>query len=161
MNRVLRSLLLAGGAVLLLAGSGGTAVRAAAESTTTPFETVIPDPCTGEDVLVSGSLHTVGQAVQDAHGGFHINGHITLQGISGVGLSTGTTYHWTGGARINVHYGCGVDCSPPYEQTSGSNFQLIGQGSAPDEQVHALTHITVNANGELTANVQEFRMTCR
>lgn len=161
MNRILWSLLLAAGAILLLAGSGGTAVRAAAESTTTPFEDVIPNPCTGEDVLVSGSLHTVGQVVQDAHGGFHISGHYNFEGISGVGLSTGTIYHWTGGARINVHYGCGDLCSPPFEETSGSDFQLIGQGSTPDEQVHALTHITVNANGELTADVQEFRMTCR
>ncbi len=160
MNRVLRSLILVGAGILLLLGSGSPPASAAAQSTTTPFEAVIPDPCTGEDVLVSGSVHMVGEVHQDAHGGYHINGHYNFQGISGVGLSTGTAYHWTGGARIAVHYGCGDLCSPPFEQTSGSNFELVGQGATPNEQVHALTHITVNANGVLTAEVQAFRMEC-
>jgi hypothetical protein len=44
--------------------------------------------------------------------------------------------------------------------TNPVNILLIAQGPAPDLQYHALLHITVNENGEVTSTVIEERVSC-
>jgi hypothetical protein len=44
--------------------------------------------------------------------------------------------------------------------TNPVNILLIAQGPAPDFQYHALLHITVNENGEVTSTVIEERVSC-
>ena len=40
------------------------------------------------------------------------------------------------------------------------NFDIIGQGPGNNFREHVVTHVTFNANGTITANVDDFRATC-
>jgi hypothetical protein len=61
----------------------------------TPF---VPcaDGGAGELVELSGPLHMLFHVTEDANGGIHVKSHVQPQGISGVGMSTGTKYQGTG-----------------------------------------------------------------
>ncbi|MBI4420235.1 MAG: hypothetical protein HY560_05360, partial [Gemmatimonadetes bacterium] len=48
-----------------------------------------------------------------------------------------------------------------FNTTYVNNFRIIGEGSGNNLLVHATSHITVNANGELTAVVDNFSVECR
>lgn len=42
-----------------------------------------------------------------------------------------------------------------------NNFRMIGQGPGNNFAIHQNIHITVNADGEITAQVDNHRVTCR
>jgi hypothetical protein len=42
-----------------------------------------------------------------------------------------------------------------------NNFRLIGQGSGNNLQVHQNVHITINANGTVTATVDNTSVDCK
>src|SRR5438093_9153022 len=74
--------------------------QAAAAGTTivqsVPLALTAAVPCanggTGESVQLSGSLQIVDTITFDAGGGVHLYSHFNPQGVSGIGLVTGTTY---------------------------------------------------------------------
>jgi hypothetical protein len=48
----------------------------------------------------------------------------------------------------------------PFIETFVNNFKIIGQGPGNNFLVHQNVHITVNANGTLTASVDNFSTEC-
>src|ERR671921_3051943 len=60
----------------------------AATSTTIPLDVIRSGDCTGEDVQLSGTIHLVSQTQRDGS----VVGHFNYQNVSGVGLTSGTTY---------------------------------------------------------------------
>lgn len=123
-----------------------------------PTNFVVNIPCSGDVVVGSGNLHILATATADGNGGFHIKTHSQPQGVSGT---------VTAGPNIGVKYqGVGVT----QDQTNlkvGSTFTFInrfdwiGQGTAPNLRVHNTVHLTVNANGVVTANVVKTEVTCK
>lgn len=111
----------------------------------------------GENVQLSGTLHIVSRAVDDGSGGFHVSSHSNPQGVSGVGLISGDKYQGTGVTRNNVNF------KPPFpsESTYVNNFRIIGQGPGNNYLVHETIHMTVNANGEVTADVVNTSVDCK
>ena len=122
----------------------------AATSTTIPFEAIRSGDCTGEDVELSGTIHLVSQLQSD---GSEV-GQINYQGVSGVGLTSGTTYR----ASSVDHFRLGAPF--PSDITSVRSVRLISPGAEDNLLVRFLFHITVNANGETTAEVREVNMEC-
>jgi hypothetical protein len=127
------------------------------------FEISLPVsiPCanngSGEDVLLEGILHET----------FHLtvnNNKFLLkiidnpQGISGTGQVTGDKYHATGETQdvINQSFVNGV-----YNETYVNNFRIIGQGTGNNFIVHENFHITVNANGTVTALLDNLTADCK
>lgn len=111
----------------------------------------------GEDVVLSGYLHVLTS--------FTINDNIVRgkflfqpQGISGVGLTTGDTYHATGGTQGEFK---GSFVNGQYEETSVNNFRIIGQGTGNNLLVHENFHITVNANGVVTTVIDNTTIDCK
>jgi hypothetical protein len=113
----------------------------------------------GETVLLLGELHIV----------FHItiteDGHVTVksqanpQGVSGVGSTTGDKYQGTGVTSTTATFDEVEEF--PAEFTLINNFRIIGQGPAGNDLlVHTTDHVTVNANGEMTADVHIENVTC-
>jgi hypothetical protein len=125
-----------------------------------PFSTVVLVPCAldgaGELVLLEGSLHLVTHFTEDGAGGFHVMNEANPQGVSGTGLTSGDKYQGTGVTRsnFNVH---GI----PFNQTFVNNFRIIGEGPGNNLLIHQNVHITVNANGQVTAMVDNFSAECR
>jgi hypothetical protein len=123
-----------------------------------PFSLVAFVPCAnggaGELVLVEGTLHVlVTETVNDNHVSFKI--HFQPQGATGIGLTTGDTYHATGVTQEHVSIGPGLN------DTFVNNFRIIGEGPDNNLLVHQLIHLTINANGEVTADIVSSSVECR
>ncbi|MFN2637789.1 MAG: hypothetical protein ABR585_12255 [Gemmatimonadaceae bacterium] len=113
--------------------------------------------CGGEDIAVTGTFHRILTITSDRAGGFHVNDHMDYTGLQGTSAITGAKYVAN---QISV-----VNFNVPgpqlgFEVTRETSFKLIGQGTAPDEVLTMLIHYTINANGELTTFVDNFRVRC-
>jgi hypothetical protein len=109
--------------------------------------------CTGEEVFIEGTMHTVAHTTIDANGERHIKFHFSLQG-QGEGASSGDKYVFH---RVdNSHQNFTEDNA---NFTFSDSANLIRQGSATptdDLQGKILFHITINAQGEVTTVVDKF-----
>jgi hypothetical protein len=54
-----------------------------------------------------------------------------------------------------------IEPPPPFDMTLVNNFRIIGAGDANNFMVHTTVHVTVNANGEVTASVTNTDVTCQ
>jgi hypothetical protein len=107
-----------------------------------------PDP-----VALSGTLHEVFTTVD--------NGSTVLvsvvdnpQGVTGIGLVSGLTYQGTGVTRESFTLAKGST------DTFVNNFRLISRGPGSDVIVQDVFHITVNANGDVTATLDRTTVNC-
>ena len=135
------------------------AASAFTSSITFPFDIVVFVPCAaggaGEEVALSGTLHDLFHFTVDNRGGVHFKFLDNPQGVTGVGLTTGAKYQATGVTQTGFNAKLG-------EQTTFvNNFRIIGQGPGNNFLVHENYHVTVNANGTLTAYVDNFRADCK
>jgi hypothetical protein len=123
-----------------------------------PIAIAVFVPCAdggaGELVVLEGDLHVLLSITQnDNH--LSVKSHSQPQGISGTGLSTGDTYQGTGVTQDQFTTGLGVTF------TFVNNFRIIGEGPGNNILVHETFHVTINANGEVTATVDNFSVECR
>jgi hypothetical protein len=123
-----------------------------------PFAQVVFVPCAnggaGELVLIEGRLHIlITETVNDNHASLKL--HFQPQGAKGTGLTTGDSYNATGVTQEHIVIG------PTFTDTFVNNFRIIGQGNDNNLLVHQTVHVTFNANGELTALVENTSVECR
>jgi hypothetical protein len=137
---------------------------AAATSTTSekfPFQIDVFVQCAnggaGEDISLSGTLHVVNSLTVSNTGNIVFKSQAQPQRLSGVGAETGDLYQGTGVTQTHIT----ELSSLPYTETFVNNFRMIGQGPGNNFLVHQTVHITVNANGEVTAEVDEGKTECK
>jgi hypothetical protein len=122
----------------------------------TPF-TFFLGGCTGETAVVEGTMVTVAHTTIDANGGFHDKFQFRLQG-QGEGQLSGDKYvfNWVGNLNRNFAPGALPTVTQP------ETFQIIHQGetTTDDLQGKVVFHITVNAQGEVTTEVQNVEFVC-
>ncbi len=128
---------------------------------TVPTNIYVSIPCAlggqGEDVYLSGDLHVVLHFTLDASGsGYHVDEHYQPQGITGVGMTSGVKYQATGVTRSSENFR-----ALPYSYTFVNNFRLIGAGPGNNYLLHETFHLTINANGELTAVADNYGVDCK
>jgi hypothetical protein len=132
------------------------AVKAMAAVTTNidiPLSGAVFNPCNGETVTFSGVDHFTAQVTLNGAGGFHTDFHDNI--------------HVTGTGSLGNEYEGNQEDNGPLNgrvamvQTLPFTFSEIGKGSAPNFEVHALQHITINANGIVTVFVSNFTSSCR
>jgi hypothetical protein len=119
----------------------------------------IPAPCggeTGEIVSLSGSLNIV---AINTFSGKTLTTQVKFipQGVTGVGQTTGNAYEGTGATQRTII--TAVD-QLPMETIEVNNFNIISHGADLNSREHDLIHITVNANGETTANIDNSSIIC-
>jgi hypothetical protein len=126
-----------------------------------PFAHLVEVPCAnggaGEFVLVSGTLHILFHVTTNRNQ-MILTSHRQLQGATGVGQITGDVYHApdVDNATINtVPLNAGAQTV-----TSVSTLNLLG-GADNNLIVHLNIHLTVNANGDITAEVTNTSFDCR
>jgi len=121
-----------------------------------PFAFDVFVPCAnngaGEVVTLVGTLHEVFHIVFDANGRVHFKIHDQPQSVSGIGQTSGAKYQGTGVTQQQAG-------TNPF--TFVNNFRIIGQGPGNNFLVHQLFHVTVNANGNVTAFVDRASFECR
>jgi hypothetical protein len=123
-----------------------------------PLDTTVFVPCAnggaGENVHLSGPHHMLISLTSDARGALHAHFTFNPQGIHGIGSITGRTYQGVGKTEGNFNGNAGST------NTLGLTFDLVGQGPGNDLKVHETMHVTVRADGTVTASVDDFRLTC-
>jgi hypothetical protein len=123
-----------------------------------PLAFVVSNPCAndgaGEDVPLTGTLHTLITATEDKGGGFHINLHFTER-ATGVGLTTGATYQ-ASGIATNI-----FNAKVGQVSTLVNTLRLIGQGPGNNLLIHEIIHLTINANGVVTAEFFRASQECK
>lgn len=126
-----------------------------------PFSTQVYIPCAaggaGEFVEISGNLHVVFHVTINGNNAI-IKSHAQPQGISGVGMTTGLMYQATG---VTQDISKSSASNGQYAYSFVNNFRIIGQGPGNNYIVQNLFHVTFNANGELTAEVDNFTSECK
>jgi hypothetical protein len=118
-----------------------------------PIVTTDDSVCLGETFDVVGTLHVLGTLTEDANGGLHFRGSTTFHATA-VGLASGATY------KIAYHVthdsnNVAADGTP---RTAGVLVidRVIRRGEprdADDWRVNFMLHVTINANGTVTADV--------
>jgi hypothetical protein len=124
-----------------------------------PVDTTIFLPCaagSGELVAVTGNVHAVFSVTNDRNGGVHIHTQFNNAGIRGIGLLTGDKYQVAGGNRFESNATGGMS-----EFTFTNSFIMTGPGRGNNLYIHELMHVTINANGEITAHVEMIEGHCR
>jgi hypothetical protein len=129
--------------------------QAAATTEQVPFEADVL-ACNGDVIHLSGTLLMVFTETVTPPGGFVFSSHFQPQGVKGVDLVTGTTFIATGLTRDIVVV------SPPggFTETFVNQFHIQATTGAESFIVREVFHITVNANGDVTAFVDNFSATC-
>jgi hypothetical protein len=109
----------------------------------------------GEAVWVSGTYRVTAHTTFDNRGGWHSMYHVVSKNLQGVGLTSGDKYQGKYVYRGSFHAKKG------YTDTFKDSFKLIGQGPGNNLMYSFQWHITVNANGEVTAVVENWKWVCK
>lgn len=124
-----------------------------------PLATTVLVPCAaagaGELVDLIGEVHAVFSVTTDGHGGVHIATHFNNAGLSGIGLTTGDKYQASGGDHFVSNSGGGAN-----EFTFVNNFLMTAPGSGNNLRVHELVHVTIAANGAVSAAIDNITVDC-
>lgn len=132
-----------------LVGAGApVAAMAGATQITLPVSTSF-SLCNGDAVNVTGTIHGQLNDVTSSDGTTHFSISENFRDVQGVDTTTGATYHVTGGASVVENVS--VNTTGTIHLVEHVTF--VGTGSAPDFAVVVREHMTVNANGTVTANI--------
>lgn len=148
---------------LLFTALVGAGHEAFGQATTTTTNETIPftgnafNPCNGDQVTFSGNLHVVNTMTTNASGGTHLKTHINYQSVTGTGIPSGITYN----VRTVTNEVVNDNDGPQSTATVISTVKLIAHGPALNFFLRTVLHITINANGETTSQVQEVSFECR
>lgn len=158
----LRRILLASFLWLLLVGP--PCFGQASTSTTSfdvPISLQVFVPCaaggTGELIDVSGPLHVVMSDTVNKNN-VRFTSSFNPHRVVGTGETTSDTYHATGLTRFDTTASVN---GFPIETTFVNNFNMIGTTSTAGALLmHETAHITIDANGVMTANFDKPSVTC-
>ena len=151
------------------------AVDPAERTTVTRFDEtfLVDDPCFGEVVSVDAHRQLVTYMRTDAAGGLHLRFSIIDQGSTVTGLTSGVVHHLNGAVLDGLNSrGDFIPFPPPFpiEETFVLIQNLTSPGAAPhdpnptplhNERFHEVFHVTVNANGEITVERDQFDFVCK
>jgi hypothetical protein len=146
--------------LLALLAFGLLAVTSASARATTekiPFDVVLaPEEACGEAIHLSGTLLAQFRSTESSGGNVTIGFHFNPQGITGVGLTSGATYHATGETQGTTT----IKATGGISDTFVNNFKIIGEGSAQNFLQTDVIHLTVSAKGVVTATVEKSTIRC-
>ncbi len=124
-----------------------------------PINRTYPNPClaASEAIAFSGYLHTLITVTVDQDGGVHLENQVNETSLTGEGLISGKVYR----ASNELHSSTNDRGPAPLTTTVIDNFRIIGPEPNDNFYVRLRTHVTTNANGVPTAEVDEFDAECR
>ena len=133
-----------------------TSASARASTQKIPFDFVLaPEEACGEAIHLNGTLLAQFRTTESSGGNIQVGFHFNPQGVTGVGLTSGATYHATG-----VTLGTTTIRAGGISDTFVNSFKIIGEGSAQNFLETDVFHLTMNANGVVTATVDRSTIRC-
>lgn len=111
----------------------------------------------GEDVTIEGELEIRTHSTEDENGGVRLTTHVRPSGVVGVGEVSGLRYRGTGGTFEGEGY---ATDGHPAVYSFVNNFRIIGQGPGNNLSMHMTIHQSMNASGELSADVDLSHTDC-
>ena len=116
-------------------------------------------PCLQECLEVSGTMHEHRKTFIDASGAMHAHYHVNDSNVKGIALESGTKYNCPYVVNFNFYRDGLTPGNFPYKYHYKLESRLISQGNAPNYLITEMIHITINANGEITARrvFEEFK----
>jgi hypothetical protein len=161
-RRVIASVTVAAACILGVSGAAFAAVTTQTTVIRIPVSDTVSVICIDEPVLVTGYLQTTVNITQDASGGLTTVQTSTSQNLHGTGLTTGQEYRLVGAPFNNTISHSSSD-SGVITFTNEAEANVIGQGqpaSGPVARVRITEHVTVDANGNVTAVVSQGSQEC-
>jgi hypothetical protein len=156
----MRTFLTATGIALMLALAYPAISQADVVTGSFPLDLVRFVPCanggSGESVHVTGTIHFRSSTFVDGIGNTHDTIHVRSEGVTAIGLTTGTTYQFQSLSR---------DVSSQKDQVAGvvlsvNHFRLIGRGSGTNSWEHNV-QVVVFTNGTLRVSFLDVNTVCR
>ena len=112
----------------------------------------------GEVVAISGPLLVEVTETIDSQGGLHVQVEGNPQGITGQGLTSGIRYDGRGQFSESLYIANG---GFPFHFSLTDNFLLVGRGSLGGKLIATmLVQISINANGDMTVNIDKANFHC-
>jgi hypothetical protein len=127
-----------------------------ATSTDTPFSNVpVVNDCTGETVLISGTLHTETSFTTNPNGMTHFkfdfNEHAT-----GVGVTSLVNYVVNESSHEEVNTK-GI----AQEQSFGTKMKMISQGPYPNLTERSTLHVVIDKNNNVRVDKSKSQVSCK
>jgi hypothetical protein len=126
---------------------------ARAQNIVFPFEAV--EAICGDEVHISGDVLGTFVLTETPNGGATLITKFNPQGVTGVSLVTGALYRAVGVTTFMTVFAPGVT-----SDTYVNRFFLIGTGGAPKSLFSETVHVTIHADGTVSASVDKFSNTC-
>jgi hypothetical protein len=120
-------------------------------------EVAVSDCPNGEDVRVTGTIHSLVSITNSASGGFDVHIHTNWSGVKGTSVVTGLRYVAQTTANLSAHFPGPTEGNAT---TIPGHLSLIGQGNATNEEVHFIIHQTVDAQGNVRSEFEKFTRHC-
>ena len=123
-----------------------------------PMDITDFDLCSGEVVHLSGIAEVSISVTIDANRAHIVS--LVNEHLKGIGLSTGASYV----ADAMAHVDSNADIDPVTntgEATILISARVNGQGSIPNTSEQQLVHVTMDANGNVSARISHFQMICQ
>jgi hypothetical protein len=113
--------------------------------------------CTGEVILIEGTMHTVSILKAREDGGYRFTDHFNFSNVTGVGETTGEEY------VINIKSTVVEKFVPDGEFATGTVFTsgVVSKGSMPNEQLLSRVHFIQNDDGTIKMENIQFRFECQ
>jgi hypothetical protein len=119
----------------------------------------LTNPCNGETVTFTSGTETITLRETDAGSGrVNIGEQITAR-ADGVGATTGAAYRLNENANVTENNVLVTDNGAVVIQAS-VEFNVIGQGNAPNFREHENIHETITPDGTLTADKFDITSNC-
>jgi hypothetical protein len=121
-----------------------------------PVVSFLYSPCLGDFIKLDGEVHIVMRSgASSGNGGYHDIDRRTYR-LDGIGLLSGDRY------EVRNVVANQENSRLPFGSTTTSmmNFRIIKPGSGMVFKVQSMEHMTVNANGEITVELDTFTGTC-
>lgn len=142
-----------------LAAPSGAIAAPATVAHDTPFDFFVFNSCSGEDVHIVGTGHTVDQFSVSASGNVHLLHQESVADILAIGMTSGTVYNPTGQPAREVFNFNPATISGPY---SFINRQLfITPGNTDNFVLREKFHVEKTPNGDFTVILDTLSIECR
>jgi hypothetical protein len=129
------------------------------QKVTDTFDNFVPcaNGGNGEVIRITEQLLVVTHTTQTPKGTFLTDLKIIDQGTTGVGLTTSAVYHRVGLTAIHDLF----TASAGEVHTYNNIYNVIGPAQVGTMLIHDLVHVTINANGTVTASVDQHSFECK
>jgi hypothetical protein len=113
--------------------------------------------CSGEFIHFTGAVIFRSTTTIDAQGILHVRFTANDASVRGIGMTSGTIYRRVGATHQSIR----EDGGAPVNGTFTNSYSFIGQGQTANQILVENGHFTVNAQGQLTVDFVNSRLTCR